>query len=176
MSKRAALYRIAGRRTAAWIALLALMCPAGAGRVGIAQSVAPLPDRWRGEWEIRRPIGAAAISALTDAQARAMVGTTIRLGEHDVAFQGQSCVFSAYSIVEETVEDFRSGYRITASELPLSGRRMTTLRLTCPRTAMPALTSLENGCVITSWDGRFFTVVKRVEGRGPTRESTACPR
>ena len=156
----------AGREAAA-VAVLACALLASNCRPATAQGAAGLPERWRGEWIIGEPIVAATISAMTKAQARTLVGTKMVLGEHDVAFGKQACVFSAYAIEEEAVDDFLASYRLTAGQLPLPGGSVKTLNFNCPHTAMPTL------------QRRLQTAGSSFPGMGgssrlPRRDKTSC--
>jgi hypothetical protein len=137
-------------------AVLLAATPLGAGE---PERASP-PAAWRGDWSIIRDLGAPGISALSDDEARALIGSAIVLGAGSAKFGKDACSAVTYRLAEQTTDDFLLGFRITRAQLPLRGAQVQTLEALCHGGPYRTLSLLQDGCVIFVWDGRFLQVAR----------------
>jgi hypothetical protein len=162
----------AGTRVRVALALLAL-CTAGVVSAGDNS----LPKEWGGVWALRKDLGAPGISALTDQQARGLLGQKIRIGEHQVQLRREECARPVFRVSTQTVGDFLAEFNVTRAQFPLMGNTVETLDIMCEGSVTYRLGHLENGCAFYPQDGRFFQLQKIDErGRPATRGMPTCLR
>lgn len=133
-----------------------------------APALAP-PQEWLGTWLIVHDLGAPGISALTDQQSREMIGRKIVVTQGRARFADDICRSATYAVDVLRTEDFLLGYNITPTQLPLVGKEVRTLEVSCDSAAFHGLSSLRTGCVILVWEGRFFEVARSGTKSKPAR-------
>jgi hypothetical protein len=116
-----------------------------------------LPKQWAGVWALRKDLGAPGISALSDREARALLGQRVRIGEHQVLLRrGEECARPAFRVSTQTTADFLAEFNVTAAQFPLIGNTVEILDIKCEKSVTYRLGRLANGCVFYPRDGRFF--------------------
>lgn len=127
--------------------------------------------KWAGVWAIGKDLGAPGISALTDSEARRLLGQRIRIAEHEVLLPGEECGRPSFRSSTQTTTDFLSGFNITATQFPLVGKTVEILDVKCERSVTYQVGRLSNGCVFYPRDGRFF----QLQIIGDSRRWTRLP-
>lgn len=147
--------------------MLALALFAVAPRSGMsADGSAVAPKVWVGSWLIVKDLGAPGISALTEAQARAMLGKAIMITDGRARFARDNCDHATYELTEQNVDDFLWDYKLTKVQLPLRGDAVRTLEVSCQDAPFHDLSRLDSGCMILVWEGHFFSVANH-ENQAP---------
>jgi hypothetical protein len=118
---------------------------------------------------IVRDLGVPGISALTDQQSREMIGKKIAVTQGYAQFGHDSCRNAIFAIDVQNTEDFLLGYNITPVQLPLAGKQVHTLQVSCDSAPFHDLSLLQTGCVILVWEGRFFEVTRHGEKSNAAR-------
>lgn len=132
------------------------------------------PGKWAGVWAVRKDLGAPGISALTDPEARRLLGQRIRIGEHEVVLPGRECARPSFRPSTQTTTDFLSGFNVTEAQFPLVGKTVEILEVKCEGSVTYEIDRLSNGCTFYPQDGRFFQL-QMISDRGrPARQ--ALPR
>jgi hypothetical protein len=122
---------------------------------------ATLPDRWMGTWSVRKDLGAPGISALTDAQAKSILGKAIHLSDQSARFGNESCDLPTFMIAQQDMTSFLFDYKLTIEQFHLIGARVETLDVKCKGSVTYRLAVLESGCAIFAQEGHFFQILKQ---------------
>jgi heat shock protein HslJ/uncharacterized membrane protein len=150
--------------------------PPAAPAQGIRSSPAASTSSLNGIWTI---VGhqMPGVSALTDAQARARYGETLRLTEHAAVSSGDRCTEPRYSTRQVPAASFLAEqYRLAPGSLaPLATRnQLRILEVTCggaPWTALGArLLELDRDRALAPWNGVFFELVRDRDFRAVGQE------
>jgi hypothetical protein len=100
-------------------AALGILVCAGLGAAAFAADAAP--QEWRGAWVLERDLGAAAVSALSGAQVKALLGTSLLLTDRTSIPGGATCTSPQFRISQESPEAIASDFRVQLSELRAAG-------------------------------------------------------
>lgn len=119
------------------------------------------PRNWRGTWLVVQDLGAPGISAITDGQARALIGASILIEDGTAKFADDSCAKATYTVETQRTQDFLLTFQLTLLQLPLNGTQVHTLEVSCSGAPFHDLSSVNSGCTILTWNGRFFRVARR---------------
>jgi hypothetical protein len=119
------------------------------------------PKAWVGSWLIAKDLGAPGISALTEAQAHAMLGRAVVITDGRARFAGDNCDNATFEVTEQSIDDFLWGYKLTNAQLPLHGDAARTLEVSCQNAPFHDLSRLDSGCMILVWEGHFFSVANQ---------------
>jgi hypothetical protein len=142
---------------------------------GISGDDNSMPKEWAGVWTLRKDLGAPGISALTDRDARGLLGQRIRLGEHQVLLRNEKCARPVFRVSTQTMADFLAEFNVTGAQFPLVGKTVEILDIRCAGSVTYRLSRLANGCTFYPQDGRFFQL-QMIDDRGRpvTRGMPAC--
>jgi lysozyme len=147
------------------LVVIAMVLGAPAGSV-ISGAGTFAPSReWLGKWLVVKDLGAPGISAITDAQARALIGASIVIADGTARFADDSCTKATYTVETQTIEDFLLTFQLTPLQLPLRGARVHTLEVSCSGAPFHDLSLVDSGCTILTWNGRFFQVARSEASR-----------
>ena len=138
-----------------------MLLGAPAGEVFSSGGSSAAPPEWRGTWLVAKDLGAPGISAITDAQARALIGASILIADRTARFADDNCISATYAVETQTVEDFLLTFRLTRAQLALRGKRVRSLEVSCSGGPFHDLSRLDTGCAFFVRNGRFFQVAKR---------------
>jgi len=143
---------------------------------GIRPSAAAAISSLTGIWTV---VGhhMPGVSALSDAQAKAHHGESLRLTAATAASAGTACSEPRYSPDRVAVEDYLAGqFRLAPGSLkPLAGKRQVeVLQVTCddsPWTALGAtLIQVDRDRALAPWNGVFFELVRDRDFRAVGQE------
>ena len=153
-----------GKKSAARVrALVALLTLCAGSAVGADDNRAP--KQWAGVWALRKDLGAPGISALTDGEAKALLGQKIRIGDDEVRLRDEECARPVFRVSTQTTASFLADFNVTREQFPLIGKTVEILDIKCERSVTYRFSRLANGCAFYSQDGRFFQL-QMIDGRG----------
>jgi hypothetical protein len=156
--------------------LACLFCAPASGASTTGTPAAKPPDFWRGRWSVVRDLGAPGITAMTDAQARQNLETVVELDDGSARFGREPCEAPTYAVSEQSLGDFLLSFRVTPDVFRLAGDRVRTLEVHCRRSITHIFAVLENGCVISARDGRFFQLTRLHPEAAATTSAPSCLR
>jgi hypothetical protein len=108
-----------------------------------------------GRWRITKILGAADISAISDKDARKLLGKTARIQQNAFIFNGETCDHPSY---ERTTQDLVRSFREEGHASPAN------MGLPDPVTSIDArcthLFLKRPGIIVIHWDGYYFDAVK----------------
>lgn len=157
------------RYRSAFLILVLALIELAPHQVIAASGNAVAPAEWRGHWLVAKDIGAPGISVLSEQQARAMIGKRILIGDGRAQFASETCNHATYEVQTQTLQDFLDDYRLTTAQLPLRGKQVHTLEVSCENGPFHNLSSLDDGRMLLVWEGHFFELRK-----GRSRPKQAC--
>ncbi|MDC8759180.1 hypothetical protein [Janthinobacterium fluminis] len=132
---------------------------AGAGDAGLlpgARAAAEPNADILGRWRLTRVLDAADIAAMSDRQARALIGKTVVVAKDKFVFNGEACASPTYErSVNDLARSFREQGHVSSANMGLPD----------PVTAIDArctyLFLKKPGRIVVHWNGFYFEAVRR---------------
>jgi hypothetical protein len=119
-------------------------------------NVPGLPPQWAGPWTLQKDLGAPGITALSDEEAKALLGQTITITQPRALGLREACELPSFRVSTQTIAGFLADYNLTPAQLPLAGPTVELLDIKCQRSVTWQLARLQNGCTLLPRDGHFF--------------------
>jgi len=132
-----------------------LLC---AGLDAAAAAADTAPQEWRGTWVLERDLGAAAVSALSNAQVKALLGTSLLLTDRTNVPGGATCTSPQFQISQESPEAIASDFRIQLPELRTTGA-LSVLDVGCESDGY-SLVRLGDQTALLIYQGHVFLAAK----------------
>jgi len=132
-----------------------LLC---AGLDAAAYAADTAPQEWRGTWVLERDLGAAAVSALSGAQVKALLGTSLLLTDRTSVPGGTTCTSPQFQISQESPEAIASDFRVQLPELRTSGA-LSVLDVGCQSDGY-SLVRLGDQTALLIYQGHVFLAAK----------------
>ena len=132
-----------------------LLC---AGLDAAAYAADTAPQEWRGTWVLERDLGAAAVSALSSAQVKALLGTSLLLTDRTSIPGGATCTSPQFQISQESPEAIASDFRVQLPELRTSGA-LSVLDVGCQSDGY-SLVRLGDQTALLIYQGHVFLAAK----------------
>lgn len=133
----------------AFAAVIIVCCLAG--RSNASEDNADIFGRWR----VIKVLDSADIAAMSDKQARALIGKRLEIGSMRLQFQGRTCKASAYVRKEvEPARYLREAWHARSGKLGLSDP-VTVIDAQCTELFLKSKSH-----IVFNWDGFFFEAVK----------------
>ena len=127
--------------------------------LGAAASAADAPPQeWRGTWVLERDLGAAAVSALSSVQVKALLGTSLLLTDRTTVPGGAACTSPQFQISQESPEAIASDFRIQLPELRTTGA-LSVLEVGCESDGY-SLVRLGDQSALLIYQGHVFLAAK----------------
>jgi hypothetical protein len=110
-----------------------------------------------GIWKIAAVLDAADVSAMSDRQARSMIGKTVRIAPDRFEFNGTVCQSPSYERrVEDGARHFREKGHVSSANLHLPDP-VTVIDAKCTFVYIK-----RGGRIVIQWDGVYFEAVRQV--------------
>ena len=127
--------------------------------LGVAASAADAPPQeWRGTWVLERDLGAAAVSALSSAQVKALLGASLLLADRTSIPGGATCTSPQFQISQESPETIASDFRAQLPELRTTGA-LSVLDVGCESDGY-SLVRLGDQTALLIYQGHVFSATK----------------
>jgi len=146
--------------TRSWAYFLSALCGILVCAVlGVTASAADAPPQeWRGTWVLERDLGAAAVSALSSAQVKALLGTSLLLADRTSIPGGATCTSPQFQISQESPETIASDFRAQLPELRTTGA-LSVLDVGCESDGY-SLVRLGDQTALLIYQGHVFLAAK----------------
>jgi hypothetical protein len=113
-----------------------------------------------GTWRLAKVLDSADIAAMSDRQARAMLGTEVVIAKDRFKIGNRTCKRPTYErSVEDLVKSFREQGRVSSTNMGLPDP-VTTIDARCTHLYIKA-----PGLIVVHWDGFYFDAVKEARRR-----------
>src|SRR5215468_655019 len=132
-----------------------LLC---AGLDAAAYAADTAPQEWRGTWVLERDLGATAVSALSSAQVKALLGTSLLLTDRTSIPGGTTCTSPQFQISQESPEAIASDFRVQLPELRTTGA-LSVLDVGCESDGY-SLVRLGDQTALLIYQGHVFLAAK----------------
>jgi hypothetical protein len=109
-----------------------------------------------GHWRVSRVVGSADIAAMSDAEARRLVGKRIDIGKNAFVFNGERCEEPTYErSKDDLVKSFREQGHASAAGMGLPDP-VTSIDAGCTHLFLK-----RPGVIVLQWEGFYFDAVRQ---------------